>query len=261
MRFLHLIKWIVTDFNRQRCKQRQRILKKFLSFATDAVVNESIDYDVFVAEGAKQPIERSACAMFREVSSKQLKRKKHIMTEFEKMFELVVSQKLQCEKEICDWQDGWKLVCFDIGVCPLNIELCGAEGKTLEEKTYNIKLFLLPGSQCLNGASEIFRNEEEFYRERTMRTMAAESIISSGKFSPTKGPNFCENSSVILQAKIKSVKKVSVDDVNLLHIVLKMQNIEFDAFFEENTLPFAEQGNVISSVFTAIGMLVADKDE
>lgn len=183
------------------------------------------------------------------------------MIEFERIFELVAPQKLECEKEVRDWQDGWKLVCFDIGVCPLNIELCGAEGKKLEEKAYNIKLFLLPGSQSINGASEIFRDEEEFYRERTMKTMAAESIIPSGTFSPTNDPNYCENSSVILQAKIKSVQKVNVDNVDLFHIVLKMQNLEFDAFFEENTLPFAQPGNIISSVFTAIGMLVNEENE
>ena len=164
------------------------------------------------------------------------------MSNLEKIFELVKPQKLQCEKEICTWQDGWKLVRFDIGVCPLNIEFCGAARKALEEKAYNIKLFLLPGSHFLNGESEIFRDEDEFYRERTMKTMAAESIIPSGTFSPTNNPNYCENSSVILQAKIKSVQKVNVDNVDLLHIVLTMQNLEFDAFFEENTLPFAESG-------------------
>ena len=184
------------------------------------------------------------------------------MTEFEEqIFEFVSPQKLICEKEIRDWKDSRKLVRFDIDVCPLNIELWGAERITLEEKAYDIKLCLLPGSQCIDGVGEIFHDEKEFYRERTMKTMAAESIIPSGTFSPTNDPNYHENSSVILQAKIKSVKKVNVCGVNLLYIVLTMQGREFDAIFEDGILPFAEPGNVISSVFTAVGLLVTEESK
>ena len=119
-----------------------------------------------------------------------------------------------------------------------------------------MKLLLMSGAECLNGPNEIFHDEKEYYRECKMKSMAAGSIIQSGTFSPTADANFHENASVILQAKFKSVEKVKFGKKDVLHIVLKMEELEFDTFFEEGVLPFAEEGNVISAAFTAVGLLV-----
>ncbi len=119
----------------------------------------------------------------------------------------------------------------------------------------------MPGAELLNGPSEIFHDEEEYYRERTMKSMAAESIIPSGTFSPTADPNFRENASVILQAKIKRVEKVKFGKASVLHIVLKMAGLEFDTFFDDGVLPFAEEGNVISAAFTAVGMMIKEEEK
>ena len=184
------------------------------------------------------------------------------MTEFEEQaFSLIEPRELICEEFVCDWGDGWRLVRFDLGICPINIDLRHAEGETFEEgKRLSLKLLLMPGAERLNGPSEIFHDEKEYYRERTMKSMAAESIIPSGTFSPTAYPNFRENASVILQAKIRSVEKVKFGEEDVLHIVLKMEGLEFDTFFEEGVLPFAEEGNVISAAFTAVGVLVKEKN-
>ena len=37
--------------------------------------------------------------------------------------------------------------------------------------------------------------------------------------------------------------------------------LEFDTFFEDGVLPFAEEGNVISAVFTAVGVLVKEEEK
>ena len=185
------------------------------------------------------------------------------MTNFEKQaFRFIEPRELICEEFVCDWADGWQLVRFDLGICPINIDLWHAEGETFEEgKRFSLKLLLVPGSHSLTGPNEIFHDEEEYYRERTMKSMAAESIIPSGTFSPTADPNFRENASVILQAKIKGVEKVKFGKKNVLHIVLKMQGLEFDTFFEEGVLPFAEEGNIISAAFTAVGLLVKEEEK
>lgn len=180
------------------------------------------------------------------------------MTKFEKeAFALIKPQTLVCEELICDWRDGYKLVRFDLGVCPVNIDVWTPDGEEFEEgKEYKIKLLLFQGSEFLKGPNEIFHNEEEYYRERTMKSMAVESIIPSGTFSPKADPKFKENASVILQAKIESVEKVRLAGENAFHIVLKMQDKKFDTFFHDGVLPFAEPGNIISSVYTAVGEIV-----
>ncbi len=185
------------------------------------------------------------------------------MTNFEKQaFALIEPRTLECEEFICDWGDGWQLARFDLGVCPINIDLWHAEGESFEEgKRFSLKLLLMPGAEHLNGPSEIFHDEEDYYRERTMKSMAAESIIPSGTFSPSADPNFRENASVILQAKIKSVEKVNFGEEEVLHIVLKMEGLEFDTFFDDGVLPFAEEGNVISAAFTAVGLLVKEGEK
>ena len=185
------------------------------------------------------------------------------MTNFEKQaFKFIEPRTLICEEFVSDWEDGWQLVRFDLGICPINIDLWHAEGETFEEgKRFSLKLLLMPGAEFLNGPNEIFHDEKEYYRERTMKSMAAESIIPSGIFSPNADPNFHENASVILQAKFKSVEKVKFGKKNVLHLVLKMEGLEFDAFFDDGVLPFAEEGNVISAAFTAVGVLVKEEEK
>ena len=184
------------------------------------------------------------------------------MTNFEKQaFALIEPRTLRCEEFVCDWGDGWQLVRFDLGICPINIDLWHAEGETFEEeKKFCVKLLLMPGAEFLNGPNEIFHDEAEYYRECTMKSMAAESIIPSGTFSPNQDPNFHENASVILQAKIKSVNRVKFGKKNVLHIVMKMKGLEFDTFFDDGVLPFAEEGNVISAAFTAVGVIVKEEE-
>ena len=143
------------------------------------------------------------------------------MTNFEKQaFKFIEPRELICEEFVCDWGDGWQLVRFDLGICPINIDLWHAEGETFEEgKRFSLKLLLMPGAECLNGPSEIFHDKKEYYRECKMKSMAAESIIPSGTFSPNADPNFHENASIILQAKFKRVEKVKFGKKNVLHIV------------------------------------------
>ena len=185
------------------------------------------------------------------------------MTNFEKQaFRFIEPRELICEEFVCDWEDGWQLVRFDLGICPINIDLWHAEGETFEEgKRFSLKLLLVLGSDSVKGTNEIFHDEAEYYRECRMKSMAAESIIPSGTFSATSDPNFHENASVILQAKIKSVSKVKFGKKDVLHIVLKMEGLEFDTFFDDGVLPFAEEGNIISAVFTAVGVLVKEEEK
>ena len=38
------------------------------------------------------------------------------------------------------------------------------------------------------------------------------------------------------------------------------RTLEFDAFFDDGVLPFAEEGNVISAAFTAVGVIVKEEE-
>ena len=46
-----------------------------------------------------------------------------------------------------------------------------------------------------------------------------------------------------------------------MHILLKMEGLEFDTFFDDGVLPFAKEGNVISAAFTAVGVLVKEEEK
>ena len=84
-RFLRLVEWIVSDFNRRRCKGRRSALADILIFIADEVADHGyIDYDVVATEENKPPLERSEYAIFRAVAPDKLKTIKNILEEYDK---------------------------------------------------------------------------------------------------------------------------------------------------------------------------------
>lgn len=96
-RFLRLIEWIVTDFNKRqrkwrrsalsdirKCKRQRSTLADILMIAAEEVADDGyIDCDVVAAEENKPPLERSEYGIFRAVAPKQLKTIKNILEEFD----------------------------------------------------------------------------------------------------------------------------------------------------------------------------------
>ncbi len=83
-RFVRLIEWLVTDFNKRRCKWRRLTLADILTIAADEIADDGyIDYAVVAAEENKPPLERSEYGIFLTVASKQLKTIKNILEEYE----------------------------------------------------------------------------------------------------------------------------------------------------------------------------------
>ena len=183
------------------------------------------------------------------------------MTKFEEQaLACVEPKKLRCGGVVRDWRDGWKLVRFYFGARSLDVDIWDPDWEEFEEGAeYDVKFLLTLAFYRTKGPCELFRDREEFYRERTLKTAEAESMFPGNVPSPKAGESLPENANVILQAVFESVEKVCLAEQDLLHIVLKMQDLRFDAFFAEGGLPFAEPGNVISAVFTAIGVVVRER--
>ncbi len=154
-----------------------------------------------------------------------------------------------------DYGDGCALIGFDLGICPINIEVYDFEGVDFSEgQKADIRFALFP-----HGDGDIYKDEAEYYAEAKRKAnggmvWSAESIIPSGTFSPTADENFEENSSIILRAVVTDTESVMLDGERTLHLTLKMEDCTFDSFFEDGMLPFAEKGNVISATFLAIGV-------
>lgn len=175
--------------------------------------------------------------------------------EFEKQaLALAETKNLACEGAVNDGA-GWRLMRFDLGICPINVDLWDPEKKCKEGMCAALKLALLPDE------GDIFTDEDEYYRETAhVSHLAAEAIVPCGTFSPQRDPDFRETPTVMLNAKVESVEKVVLDGEDTLKIKLRMQEFTFDAFFPDGVLPYAEKGNVIATTYALIGVLAGDAE-
>lgn len=131
---------------------------------------------------------------------------------------------------------------------PLNVEINEFVQRPIAiDETLNFKLTLYP-----TEGGEIFRDEAEFNREKKNR-FAAESVIPCGG---VVGELYVEDSSALICGKILDVRMVMLDNVKSIHIKLGCLGFVFDAFFDDETLPYAECGNVLCCVYDTIGLLI-----
>lgn len=160
---------------------------------------------------------------------------------------------------ICATHDHWvkwgKLIRVWLGdEIPLNVTVCGDFPRGLK-KYDDIDVEL----RLLFYEGDFYKNEAEYYAEAG-HSMASESIIPCGTFSPTQDPNFKQTPTVFLRGKVLFAEEFEEYGDKMFKIELKMDNyifrvISIDGFDELGVHP----GNILSG-FCFVDGIVKKKD-
>lgn len=147
------------------------------------------------------------------------------------------------------WVKWGKLIRVWLGDnTPLNVTVCGDFPRGLK-KYDDLEIEL----RLLFYEGDFYKDEDEYYAEEG-HTMASESIIPCGTFSPTQDPNFKQTPTVLLRGKVLSVEEFEEYGDRMFKIELKMWDYVFrviaiDGFGELGVHP----GNILSGFFFVDG--------
>ena len=101
-----------------------------------------------------------------------------------------------------------------------------------------------------------YYNDEEQYRREKQSSMAAQSYIPCGTFSPSMDPNFVESATALINGEVVHVERVMVDGEPVCKIELRCEEYIFrvvcpDCFDELGI----HEGTILSGLFTIDGRI------